>query len=181
MHKKERQEEALLYYLYMMSDGEIKYSEEKIFNEICKDIRLDEDDRSHVVTKCKKIIQNHEDILGVIKSEKLYKRIGSGRNDISTFGRVLWNLINLGYADEVYSHEERGIVKYLLDKWNIKKEIYLEMMDTADTMRELSKQKEWIISTFPRGSERDQREKEVDLAIASLLSDVKCTIDELSI
>ena len=29
--------EALLYYLYMMADGEVTYSEEKIFDTICKE------------------------------------------------------------------------------------------------------------------------------------------------
>ena len=28
--------QAKLYYLYMMADGEVSYSEEKIFDEICR-------------------------------------------------------------------------------------------------------------------------------------------------
>lgn len=38
-------EEAVLYYLYMMADGNISYSEEKIFDELCEKLRLSAETR----------------------------------------------------------------------------------------------------------------------------------------
>ena len=59
--------------------------------------------------------------------------------------RIIWNLVNLGYADKNYSDNEREIVDFLIARWNINKEIYQEMVDTADTILGLIKQKEWIM------------------------------------
>ena len=44
--------EAMLYYLFMAADGEISYSEENLFDEICKQIHLSEDVKKEVESKC---------------------------------------------------------------------------------------------------------------------------------
>ena len=95
-------------------------------------------------------------------------------------GGIIWNLVNLGYADEYYSDEEKMIVNYLCGKWEVGKEVYQEMVDIADTMLALSKQREWIVSTFPKGKERDEKERKIDLEIRKMISDLKITIEEMT-
>ena len=40
--------QAKLYYLYMMSDGEVSDGEKKLFDKICKELYLDADDKKQV-------------------------------------------------------------------------------------------------------------------------------------
>ncbi len=183
MFEKGQKEEAMLYYLYMMADGEVSYSEEKLFAEICKEMKIDEYDKQVVIDGCNEITKESTDILNVIIRENLDYQVGqgwSGFKDASALARIIWNLVNLGYADSDYSESERKIVKHLLEKWGVKQEIYLEMVDTADTMLALTKQKEWIYSTFDKGQLRDEKEKRIDLEFERMLSEIMITIDELT-
>lgn len=175
--------EAMLYYLYMMSDGAISYSEEKLFDEICKELELDEEGKRFAVDKSKEVAKDPKDAFNTILSERLDEQVGHewfGLGSKSTLARVIWNLVNLGYADTCYSDEEKKIVNHLVEKWEIDKGIYQEMVDTADTMLALTKQKEWMISTFPNGRERDEKEKRIDSEIHTMLSDIKLTIEEMT-
>lgn len=177
-----RNEEATLYYLYMMADGDISNSEEKIFDEICKELYIHTDEKNSVIEKCKSLVASKTDIFSIIVREKIDEQAGrglSGLKDASSLARVIWNLVNLGYADSYFSDEEKKIVHYLVDKWSVSLEVYQELVDTADTILALTKQKEWISSTFSKGSIRDKKEKKVDSEIKWLLEDVKLTIQEL--
>lgn len=179
-----QKEEAMLYYLYMMSDGEVSYSEEKLFNEICKELNLSEEDKQLAVVRCKEIAKDPKATLDVIMSEKIDEQVGRAwlglKKDTSSLAKIIWNLVNLGYADTYYSEEEKRIVKHLLEKWEVSPEVYQEMVDTADTILALTKQKEWVISKFPKGRERDEKEKKIDTEINTMLSDIKLTIEELT-
>ena len=177
-----QKEEAMLYYLYMMSDGEVSYSEEKLFVQICKEMNVNEEDKQAVIDRCKEIANDPKTAFDIIKCEKIDDQVGhdgSGLKDASTLARIIWNLVNLGYADEYYSEDEKKIVNHLIEKWEIKPEVYQEMVDTADTMLALTKQKEWVVSTFDKGKIRDEKEKKIDSEIEMMLSDIKLTIDEL--
>lgn len=178
-----RNEEATLYYLYMMADGDVSYSEEKIFDEICKELNIDTDEKNSVIEKCKSLATGKADVFSIMVREKIDEQAGQGwfgLRDASSLARVIWNLVNLGYADSYFSDEEKKIVHYLVDKWSVSSEVYQELVDTADTMLALTKQKEWIASTFSKGSIRDKKEKEVDSEIKQFLEDVKLTIQELT-
>lgn len=174
--------EATLYYLHMMADGEVTYSEEKVFGEICKELQLDAEAKKTVIEKCKELVAGKADVFSIIVREKIDEQAGRGLfglRNASSLARIIWNLVNLGYSDSLYSDEEKKIVSYLVDKWSVSSEVYQEFVDIADTMLALTKQKEWIVSTFSKGSIRDKREKEVDSAINVLLNDVKLTIQEI--
>lgn len=216
-----KKEEAMLYYLYMMSDGEVSYSEEKLFNELCRDLGLNEEDKQSVITKVLELVEKHKATFNSINTmmEMSGKKVGENRynpnyvqnhcimevimtddfiekigtcflpgiglwyDDIknpSSLARVVWNLINLGYADTCYSDEEKTIVNYLVKKWNVNQEVYQEMIDTSDVMFALTKHKDWVISTFPKGTDRDKKEKKLDSDIEKMLNDIKITIEELT-
>lgn len=181
--ERSRKEEVMLYYLYMMADGEISYSEEKLFDEICKELNINEDDKQAAISKCNENTDKNGEILDLIMTEKIDEHVSEGmlgkRNDYQ-LARVMWNLVNLGYADTYYSEEEKKIANHLVEKWEVDKEIYQEMVDTADTMLALTRQKEWVISKFPKGKERDEKEKKIDSEINTMLSDMKLSIEELA-
>lgn len=175
--------EAILYYLYMMADGEVLYSEEKIFDKICKELYIDADMKNSVIRKCKNLAVGKSDIFGIILKENLAQQVGEewyGSKDDASLARVIWNLISLGYADSNYSSAEKMIVNYLVNKWSVKREVYQELVDIADTVLALSKQKEWVFSMFPVGYMRDKKENALDFEINKLLDDVKLTIQELA-
>lgn len=175
--------EAMLYYLYMMSDGEVSSNEKALFNEICKKGKLDDYAKKEVIDRCNEIAKTSKSSLDIIVDEKMDEQVGRwwfGLRSESTRAGIMWNLVNLGYADTYYSEEEKEIVKFLLEKWKIKTEVYQEMIDTADTMLALTKQKEWINSTFPEGSEKSKKKEKIDSEIDKLLSDIMLTIDELT-
>lgn len=176
-----KDQEVALYYLYMMADGNVSYSEEKIFDQLCGEMEIPGDTKQQIIEKCKQI--GNGDILSVIVNEKIDDGAGKsffGLHNKSVLARIIWNLINLGYADAVYSNAEKKIVKHLVDKWSIDKEVLQEFIDTADTMLALTKKKEWISTTFNKGIESDKREKKTDSEIKMLLDNVKLTIQELT-
>ncbi len=175
-------EEAVLYYLYMMADGNISYSEEKIFNELCGKLHLSVEAQKEAIKKCRDITSNMTDIFRVIVKEKIDDQAGRtfyGLRHDSSLARIIWNLVCLGYADSGYSQEEKKIVEYLIDKWSVKPEVYQEFIDIADTMLALTKQKRWLDNNFSVGAEKDKKEKEIDIEMKRLLDDVKLTIDEI--
>ena len=94
---------------------------------------------------------------------------------------IIWNLINLVYADKDYSSKERSLLNYLMRKWKFKKELYYEMIDTAETVMMLNKEKEWVKSTLPEGVKRKKQEARIKQDIKQLYEGIKITIDELSL
>ena len=62
----EKNDKAMLYYLYMMSDGCVSYSEEKLFDEICKELRLETDEKNMVISKCNEFGKSSKKIFNVI-------------------------------------------------------------------------------------------------------------------
>lgn len=194
--------EAALYYLYMMSDGEVSPGEKKMFNTICKELCINDDDKKEIIDECTKLAREYTDILGAIvdkvineNGEVMWKDNSEGTSIFKVFGnlftqgyvykaKVLWNLVNLGYADKVYSEPEQRIVRYLIDKWfddrSVGMEIYQEFLDTADTILALTKQKEWIKQTFSDTNDEKKKEREISNEIKQLLSDVELSIEELT-
>lgn len=175
--------EAMLYYLYMMADGEVSYNEEKIFDTICKELNINQDAKNAVVEQSESLVDDTANIFSIIVREKIDEQAGKNwfaLKNASSLARIIWNLVNLGFADSFFSEEEKKIVSYLVDKWSVNMEVYQEFVDTADTMLALTKQKEWIAATFPKGRIRDKKEKNVDAEIEQLLEDVKLTIEELT-
>lgn len=175
--------EAELYYLYMMADGGVTCGEEKIFDTICKELRIEDSGKELITERCKKFANDTDDIFSMLVRGKVDEHVGQRYGelkDASSLARIIWNLLNLGYADTFYSDEEKKIVNYLVDKWSVSPEIHQELVDTADTMLALTKQKEWFALTLPEGTVRAGKEKYIDSQIEQLLDDVKLTIEELT-
>ncbi len=181
----EKNPEAVLYYLYMMADGEISYSEEKIFDVLCKEMNVVEDDQKEILEECQRLAPEKSYVLYQLYESSLLKQLEDKRTLFWKLTKwekreIIWNLINIGYADSEYSEDEKKIVDFLLQKWEISRTFYQELIDIADTMLSLSKEKEWVVANF-NGHERDIKEKYLDEQIKKLFEDVQLTIEESNI
>lgn len=172
-----------LYYLFMMADGKLSYSEEKRFDFLCKEMGVDINQKKSVIDECTKLLDEFENSsYTVVVSEKLYENISDyswNRPDNCTLASILWNLIALGYSDKNFSNEEERIIKHLIKKWSLDEDLYIEMIDTMNAIVALEDQKDWLVSVFSEDADRDAEEKNIDNAIEVLESDIKLTIQEL--
>lgn len=50
-----RKDQAKLYYLYMLSDGEASDNEKKLFTTICKELSIYADEKKSIIKECKNI------------------------------------------------------------------------------------------------------------------------------
>ncbi len=176
--------EAMLYYLFMMADGDISYNEEKNFNKICEELEIDEIEKQSIAESCLKLVQGSKTVLDVIKDRELEKQLGQVGSSIFNYkdavsnARIIWNLVNLGYADKCYSEEEKRIVCYFIEKWDFDKEVYQEMIDTSETILALTNQKTWAITTLNESEAIEKKKKSIEDEIGKLFSDIQVTIEE---
>lgn len=167
-----KKKELMLYYLYMMSDGEVSKEEVKFFNQICKEFTIESEKKKAIISECKELGADEEGILKVIMEKDLDTAWYANKT------RVLWNLIDLGYADKFYSDPEKEIVKHLVEKWEIDEVVYQEMVDTAETMLALTRQKEWMLANLEEGPERNKMKKRIESAMKDMIADINITIEE---
>lgn len=99
---------------------------------------------------------------------------------MSELAQVIWNLVRLGYADSMYSAEEKEIVNYLMDKWSIAPEVYQEFIDTAETLLSLKQYKSWISTAYTKKKIAEEKKKSIENEMQMLLDDVQLTINELT-
>lgn len=175
--------EAKLYYLYMLADGEVSDEEEKLFNEICKKLKVEENEKMSIIEVCKSMSQKGDNTLDIITNAGIdisaSKSIFNTLRSKADLTRVIWNLINLGYADSVYCEAEKQIVNYLVNEWSVDMEIYNEFINTSEVILALTKQKEWLKSVNISEVEKHEKEKNINDNIAQLMNDIKITISEL--
>lgn len=84
--------------------------------------------------------------------------------------QTLWNLINIGYADEKYTYSEQQVVEYLADMWDVDKKLYSAMIDTADTMLMLTNKKEFIEECLKRENQKNEDRKKCNYECYDSLS-----------
>ena len=97
--------QAKLYYLYMMSDGEVSDNENKIFDKICKELYLNAEDKKNIKKECNEISKKENmtciDVIEKNAEETyLYGVLDIGLDkyvsDVNK-AKIIWNLVNLGY------------------------------------------------------------------------------------
>mgnify|MGYP001151783763 CR=1 FL=1 len=62
MFEDNKEGEAILYYLYMMADGEISPGEKKIFGTICKELDISADDRKAIIARCGELTEGKNNL-----------------------------------------------------------------------------------------------------------------------
>ena len=182
-----RTDQAKLYYLYMLSDGEASDKEKELFTTICKELSIDADEKKSIIKECENIPFDNifDEIKGlagkpVEENNEIYKLAVAlsmfGNSD--DYASILWNLINLGYADTKYTYEEREIVDFLKDHWKITKDLYQEMIDVAETCLALEEHKKWV-EGLEDSAYKDEKMKQIKKDIRSAQDGIKITLAEL--
>ncbi len=177
-----KEKEAALYYLYMMSDGKVSKKEETLFKKLCKELEIDDNSKENIISLCENS-DDKDDVLEIIKRENLeedaIRFFFLSNVDKKKLARLVWNLINLGYADENYSDDEKEIVAYIAEKNSLDKGIVREFTDIADTMLALTKQKKWADSAIENDDEKRMKKKEISREITKLSESIQVIIDEI--
>lgn len=160
-------DQAKLYCLYMTSDGQISEQERELFTEICKELGLNYSEKKQIIEEC-------EAIPAEDKFDKI-KELIHGPVDRET---ILWNLINLGYADTKYTYQERKIVEFLKSYWNVRDDLYEEMIDVAETCLALEEYKSWV-EDHEELDNKEEKINQIKKDINVSLKDIQTTLSEL--
>ena len=158
-------DEAKIYYLYMLSDGEASKKEKKLFTTICKELYIDADVAGDPVEETEKFA-----LMALIRS--VLSNLGNRET-------ILWNLINLGYADSKYTCEEREIVDFLKNHWKVAEDLYQEMIDVAETCLSLEEHRKWV-ENLEESAYKDEKIKQIKKDIKMAQDNIKLTLEELN-
>ncbi len=182
-----RTDQAKLYYLYMLSDGEASEREKKLFTTICKDLNIDVDEKKRIIKECENtpfdgIFDEIKELAGEpvkeMKNSSSLLSIMSFLGNSEDYATILCNLINLGYADTKYTYEEREIVDFLKNHWKITEDLYQEMIDVAETCLALEEHKKWV-EGLEDSAYKDEKMKQIKKDIRSAQDGIKITLAEL--
>lgn len=185
-----KNEQAKLYYMYMMADGEVSSEEKKLFSSICKELEIENTVKESIIEDCNKIwSDNHLSCIDLIKKnveEDNYFYYGDILNlNLRTYdsekASVLWNLINLGYADKCFTCDEKEVVDFLREYWEIEKSLYQEMIDVAETILSLEKHKKWVNDTISEYDLKRAKLNQIDKDIKFTQETIKTTIAEYNL
>jgi uncharacterized tellurite resistance protein B-like protein len=184
-----RDTQLRIYYLYMLVDGEVTNEELKRFSTICKSMDVDSDEKKEIISSCKEAIPGPgsdnsaeviQEITRLLAKSRSFIRNPINRDKI-TQTKVIWTLINLGYADEEYSEPEQKVVSFLADYWEMNSAVLSDMVDTAKTILALTKQKEWIKTTRKPYDTISAVIKEIDERIKRMFQNIEILISEAEI
>lgn len=154
-----KQRDAVKIYYYMIAvDGEIKESEIEKFKEIGMQTDASFLDYSEkVIAECgqqlEKVIDEDE-YLEVIEEEidKIFDKDDQlffsedddfFENDVFSkkieASNVLWNLLCIATSDKEYSSEEQKLIRYLVRKLKIDKDVYMEMENAMKAIQNIDR------------------------------------------
>lgn len=178
--------QAKLYYLYMMSDGDVSDGEKKLFDNICKELYLDVDEKKEIKQECNEIRKKVKMTCIEVVEKNAQESYMYGILDIDLdkyvldedAAKILWNLVNLGYADNHFTATEREVVNYLREYWEIPDSLYQEMIDVAETCLALEKHKLWI-EGLPDTDCKIEKIKQVNKDIKYVQKTILTTILEM--
>lgn len=190
----QRETQLKIYSMFMLADGECSAEEQRKLNTLCKEMNIGDDTKKEMIAYCNGLPIKHGDNSDLIIQEINKLLVGSSMLSVgssmfswfmgglnhSTNAQVetIWTLINLGYADTEFSNPEKKVVDYLVKKWELKKIIMDELLDTADTILMLTKQKEWLKTTTKSYDEIEKSIHEIDQKIQLMFDNIKASISE---
>ena len=210
-HFNTQEREAIFLYLFMHVDGISTKDEKERFNQICKELKVDNDFKVKLYEMGEKLRfmdsnDNSEMVISLMNAfmngDKSFKTvITDGTSveielDTSTFifnaapkhyfnkaeqAFMIWTMVNLGYADTSYSKTEQKVVKHLVSVWEMDKTIYNQIITFAETLLSLDAQKEWVVSTNKTAEEKLDVIKQCDEDIKKISRDIEIMIQEIYI
>lgn len=170
------------FYYLMAADGEVKQEEEERFNLIGKEIDPEFDEhREYIVTSCKGQLDK------IIDSDDYYDVVQDGVEEALLSEQVLdkgvvparllvWNLLTIAYSDDEYNDVERRLMKYIVRKTDISKDVFLEMESSYLTVQDIEKELAWIKTTDRPYLTIETQVKELERREQAILESVKALI-----
>ena len=123
----------------------------------------------------------NDDTIKMIKRVKDYWNYSSIFKIVDEQAFVIWTLINLGYSDSEYSLTEKRIVDYLADLFELDKVLFMSMIDTAETVMSLIKQRKWIADADIPFEKQENMVKQIDKKIKQMYKNVELDVQEASL
>lgn len=157
-----------VFYYLMAADGEITSSEEEKFDEIGKELDPDFDEhKSTLFDECKNRMAK------IIDTEDSYDALQDGveaalseeqvsKNGFITPKLLIWDLMTIAYSDEEYNDTERRLLKYIVRKLDISKNVFLEMETSLLTINDIEREISWIKTTDRPYLEIENQVKELE-------------------
>ncbi|MBE5909084.1 MAG: hypothetical protein E7278_09655 [Lachnospiraceae bacterium] len=187
-----RTDQAKLYYLYMLSDGEASEREKKLFTTICKELSINPEEKKGIIKECESvpysdIVDEIKKLVGYVEKKGDGSAVAEIRALASMMGSIgcsddhatmLWNLVNLGYADTKYTSEEHEIVDLLKEYWEVADDLYQEMIDVAETCLALEEHKKWV-DALEESPYKAEKLKQIKKDIKMVQDSIKVTLAEL--
>lgn len=179
--------QAKLYYLYMMSDGDISAGEKKLFNKICQELCLETEDKKRIRQECNEIIKKEKRTCIEVIKKNMEEPLIYGVLNINFYkyiskedrAKILWNLVNLGYADSYFTSNEKEIVDFIREYWKIPDNLYQEMIDIAETCLALEQYKS-CLEELPDTDYKKKKIKQVKKDLKYVQEMVIATISEIN-
>lgn len=171
-----------IFYYMMAVDGTIDLKEEEKFDLIGKEIDPDFDEnKPDVVKKCE------EQLSKVIDSDDYYDAVQDGVEEALLSQQVfdkgyvparmlVWDLLTLAYSDESYNDVERKLMKYIVRKVDIPKDVFLEMENSYLTVDDLEKELKWIKTTDRPYLTIETQVKEIERREQAIYESIKALI-----
>lgn len=142
-----------IFYYLMAIDRKITPEEEEKFELIGREMDPDfETHKEELIKECKEQMEK------IIDAEDYYDVIQDGieaslsgeqvsNNGFVTPKLLLWDLLTIAYGDDEYDEEERKLLKYVVRKLNIAKDVFMEMESSILTVSDIEKEITWIKGT----------------------------------
>ncbi len=171
-----------IFYCLMTSDRKITSEEEETFNLIGK--QLDSDFDAHketIVNECKDYMEKTDDEEDYFDSVRYGIETALSEEQLSNNGYVtpkllLWDLLTIAYSDDEYGKEEKELLKYVVRKLNISKDVFLEMESSILTVRDIEKEIAWIKGTDRPYLVIEKQIKELEKRRSDILFAIKALI-----
>ena len=147
------QKAVKIFYYLMAIDRKITPEEEEKFELIGREMDPDfEAHKEELIKECKEQMEK------IIDAEDYYDVIQDGieaalsgeqvsNNGFVTPKLLLWDLLTIAYGDDEYDEEERKLLKYVVRKLNIAKDVFMEMESSILTVSDIEKEITWIKGT----------------------------------
>ncbi|MCR5778862.1 MAG: hypothetical protein K6G84_15835 [Lachnospiraceae bacterium] len=89
---------------------------------------------------------------------------------------LVWDLITLAYSDDIYNDAERKLMKYIVRKVDISRDVFLEMENSYLTVANLEKELNWVKSTDRPYLTIENQVKEIERREQAIYESVKALI-----
>ena len=171
-----------IFYYLMSVDGEISPGEEEKFNLIAAEIDSEfEEHKDDIIKICK------EQLDKTIDDESYYDVVQDAVENALVCKQdfekgyvpvrlLIWDLLTLAYSDDNYDDDERKLLKYIVRKVDIPKDIFLEMENSLLTVDDLEKELKWIKTTDRPYLKIEEQVKEIERREQAIYESVKALI-----